>query len=151
MNHMEHYTVKDIEGRCAILFVRDYIRGRPPGYTFNNTFVVESRYNEQAKNFTKIKNWSTCVPDSIKNVEPDLELFSAPLVPVRVASSLAEALAKKEAESSVDHSDVEIPEKRAYKKRTPAERKVGLQCSLCMTRSQNSFALTRLRPLLRPL
>ena len=126
-NHTEHYTVKDIEGRCAILYVRDYTRGRPPGFTFENTFVVESRYNEQAKNFSKIKNWSVCLPDSLKNVEPDLELFSAPIVPVRVASAFAEVLAKREAESSVDYSDVEIPEKRAYKKRAPAERKVCLQ------------------------
>ena len=89
-NHFENYSLNSIQGRCWILFVKDYIRGRPKGSLAEHTFVCESRYNEASKTISKIKNWSLCVPESIKHVVLDLELFDVPLVPSRVPSVLAE-------------------------------------------------------------
>ena len=97
-NNFVNYSTKDVVGKCWILQVKDYCRGRPKEATFENTFVCESRYNDQAKHISKIKNWSSAVPESVRGVEPNLELFDAPLVPVKVLSSIAESLVKKEAE-----------------------------------------------------
>jgi hypothetical protein len=78
------------------LFYRDYIRGRPKGAIEKSTYVCESRYVDQGKNIVKIKNWPQSLPESIRNVELELELFDTPLVPNRVASAFADQIVKKE-------------------------------------------------------
>lgn len=117
-NQFVNYSVKDVAGKCWILQVKDYCRGRPKSATFENTFVCESRYNDQAKHISKIKNWSSAVPEAVRGTEPELELFDTPLVPVKVLSSLAESLVKKdpeevyeeEVEEEVEEEEEEAPE-----------------------------------------
>jgi alpha-L-fucosidase len=110
-NQFVNYSVKDVSGKCWILQTKDYLKGRPKEATFNNTFVCESRYNDQAKNISKIKNWLSAVPEAVRGVEPDLELFETPLVPVKVLSSLAESLAvKKESEEVYEEQEEETEE-----------------------------------------
>ena len=109
-NQFVNYSVKDVAGKCWILQTKDYLKGRPKEATFDNTFVCESRYNDQAKNISKIKNWLSAVPEAVRGVEPALELFETPLVPVRVLSSLAESLVKKEAEEVYEEEQEEEEE-----------------------------------------
>ena len=109
-NQFVNYSTKDVSGKCWILQLKDYCRGRPRGATFENTFVCESRYNDQGKNISKIKNWSSAVPEAIRGVEPDLELFDSPLVPVKVLSSFGESALKKEAEEMLTEEEQEEDE-----------------------------------------
>lgn len=112
-NQFVNYSLKDVAGKCWILQVKDYCRGRPKSATFENTFVCESRYNDQAKHISKIKNWSSAVPEAVRGIEPVLELFDTPLVPVKVLSSLAENLVKKETEEVYEEQEEEEEEEEA--------------------------------------
>jgi hypothetical protein len=49
------------------------------GVDSENIFVCESRYSIQAKNSQKIKKWSTCIPESVRNNSIELELYDTPL------------------------------------------------------------------------
>ncbi|KAJ3098619.1 hypothetical protein HDU97_003884 [Phlyctochytrium planicorne] len=82
-NRNETYTADDIVGRCWVLYVKDYIKGRPKDCKdMKHVYVCESRYNDQAKSSSKIKNWTA--------KEEALELYPSPIVPVKVASIFAE-------------------------------------------------------------
>jgi chromatin structure-remodeling complex subunit RSC1/2 len=107
--HHENYLCSEIIGRCWVLFIRDYIRGRPKGAVEKDTYVCESRYNEQNKTITKIKHWPSCLPEAIRSIELELVEFPAPIVPNRVASALVEA--KKE--DTDDDERVRYAKKRA--------------------------------------
>ena len=43
------------------------------------------RYNIQNKSQTKIKLWHSCLPETIRNIEADLELYPSPLQVVRAS------------------------------------------------------------------
>ena len=85
------HKVQDIIGRAYVLFIKDYIRGRPKGFNIEDVFVCESRYVEPGKTFAKIKNWSTCLPEKVRHQELDLILHDTPLIPAKVPSILNEA------------------------------------------------------------
>ncbi|KAI8920986.1 Bromodomain-containing protein [Powellomyces hirtus] len=83
-NHMETYYADEIVGRCWVLHYRDYIRGRPKGAPAKDTFICESRYNEQAKQYSKIRNWASCIPPNASKAPPELDLFPSVVVPPRI-------------------------------------------------------------------
>ncbi|KAI8803532.1 Bromodomain-containing protein [Cladochytrium replicatum] len=104
--HMEEYHLTDVQDTCFVLFVKDYVRGRPrnlrPG---QSVYVCESRYNEQRENMQKIKQWK----DSIKI---DLEIYTTPIVPKRVKSLFATdevTPARRKGSEDVDISDSDTP------------------------------------------
>ncbi|KAJ3254386.1 hypothetical protein HK103_007180 [Boothiomyces macroporosus] len=84
-NHLERYEDSEILGKCIVLFYRDYVKGTVKGFDKKDVYVCESRYNENAKTVSKIKNWVQCLPEKVKNVELDLELYPTPIVPTRAA------------------------------------------------------------------
>ncbi|KAJ1565979.1 hypothetical protein HK096_005441 [Nowakowskiella sp. JEL0078] len=91
VNHLDNYLVSDILNRCHVLFFRDFVRGKPKDMKENEKlYVCESRYDDQAKNISKIKNWSQCLPAAIRSKTVDLELYDIPLVPTRFVSSFAQ-------------------------------------------------------------
>ncbi|KND01501.1 uncharacterized protein SPPG_03301 [Spizellomyces punctatus DAOM BR117] len=90
-NHTENYYANEIVGRCWVLYIRDYVRGRPKGASKDDVYVCESRYNEQAKQYSKIKNWLTCIPEVARHKQLDLELFPTPIVPLRLYSAFDES------------------------------------------------------------
>ncbi|KAJ3388704.1 hypothetical protein HDU84_009549 [Entophlyctis sp. JEL0112] len=77
-NHLESYDVQDIVGRCWVLFVKDYLKGKPKGADMKYVFPCESRYTFDGKSTSKIKLWQSKFP------EPELEPHPVPLVPVRI-------------------------------------------------------------------
>ena len=43
-NQFENYQADEILGRCQVLFVKDYIRGKPKNVAMEHVYVCESRY-----------------------------------------------------------------------------------------------------------
>ncbi|KAJ3339229.1 hypothetical protein HDU91_001056, partial [Kappamyces sp. JEL0680] len=82
-SHFENYSMNELIGRCQVLYVKDYVRGRVRGIPSEHTYVCENRYNMHAKTQTKLKSWQTSQPESVRGMEVELELFSTPLVLVR--------------------------------------------------------------------
>jgi hypothetical protein len=85
------HNTSDIIGKCLVLYVKDFIRGylflitgKAKGFEPEHVYVCESRYNETAKTISKIKNWQSSLPESTRNSEPDLEIFTEHLVLNRV-------------------------------------------------------------------
>lgn len=54
-NRVAHYSVQEIQGKCIVLFVRDYIKGKPRGFEMKDVYVCEQRYTEQGRHHSKIK------------------------------------------------------------------------------------------------
>ncbi|KAJ3145540.1 hypothetical protein HDU89_007037 [Geranomyces variabilis] len=94
-NHHETYQADEIVGRCHVLHIKDYSRGRPKNALAKDVFVCESRYNEQAKQYAKIRNWATCMPANARpgKAVPELELFPTPLTPARIYPAFAASAA----------------------------------------------------------
>ncbi|KAJ3178997.1 hypothetical protein HDU87_003267 [Geranomyces variabilis] len=94
-NHHETYQADEIVGRCHVLHIKDYSRGRPKNALAKDVFVCESRYNEQAKQYAKIRNWATCMPASARpgKAVPELELFPTPLTPAKIYPAFAASAA----------------------------------------------------------
>ncbi|KAJ3267956.1 hypothetical protein HDV01_003698 [Terramyces sp. JEL0728] len=84
-NHLEKYEDTEILGKCVVLFYRDFVKGTAKGFENKDVYVCESRYNENAKTISKIKNWVQCLPEKVKSSEVDLELYPTPIVPTRAA------------------------------------------------------------------
>ena len=73
------FFVEDILGRCWVMILKDYIRGRIRGSIPQHTYVTESRYNDATKVTSKIKNWTSCQPFEMRGVEIEIDLFKAPI------------------------------------------------------------------------
>ncbi|GAM89344.1 hypothetical protein ANO11243_073810 [Dothideomycetidae sp. 11243] len=73
------HRIDEIVGRCFIMFVTRYFKGRPasiaPG---TEVFVCESRYNEEKHTFNKIKTWASCLPDEVRDKDYAMEQFPTP-------------------------------------------------------------------------
>ncbi|KAI9206526.1 uncharacterized protein BJ171DRAFT_566838 [Polychytrium aggregatum] len=78
-----------ILGKCYVLFLRDYVRGKPPGASASDVFVCESKLNSSSKGLVKIKNWNTCLPEAVRGQEIDLDLYDKALVPTKSHSTPA--------------------------------------------------------------
>ncbi|KAJ3046530.1 hypothetical protein HK097_000773, partial [Rhizophlyctis rosea] len=83
------YYASEIVGRCHVLYVRDYIRGKLKGAKPEDTYVCENRYDDKAKQYAKVKDWNSGLPRSARGREVDLDLYPSPIVPNKVLSSLA--------------------------------------------------------------
>ncbi|KAJ3084831.1 hypothetical protein HDU99_001907 [Rhizoclosmatium hyalinum] len=78
-NRTESYDAQEIVGRCWVLYVKDYLRGKPKGCNdIETVHPCESRYTIDGKSTSKIKLWQNKFP------EPELVLYDTPLHPVRV-------------------------------------------------------------------
>lgn len=85
---MEKYLANEIESKCSVLYHKDFIRGKPAGFDTRDVYVCELRYSETAKAYSKIKHWSSCLPEAIREQPVDLELFAEPLVITRNVASV---------------------------------------------------------------
>lgn len=43
-SQFENYTENEILGRCLVLHVKDYVRGKPKNIAMEHVYVCESRY-----------------------------------------------------------------------------------------------------------
>lgn len=74
-SHIEYYFLEEIISKCCVLFIKDFLRGKPAGFLSKDCFICESRYLEQGKNYQKIKVWNSNLSAGVKNTDVVLELF----------------------------------------------------------------------------
>ncbi|KAJ3266147.1 hypothetical protein HDU77_002278 [Chytriomyces hyalinus] len=98
-NRIETYPTSDIVGRCWVLFVKDYLRGKPKGADMKHVFACESRYSIEGKSTAKIKLWQSKFP------EPDLVAHAVPIVPVRAPLFKDESVQQPRTPASVQQVD----------------------------------------------
>ncbi|KAI8903545.1 hypothetical protein EDD86DRAFT_214677 [Gorgonomyces haynaldii] len=110
----EHRFVESILGRCHVLHVKDYVRGKPVGADMNDVYVCENRYNDQTRTISKIKNWAICVPEQVRTQDLILDLYDQPLhlQKAPLASELGEQPPYKRRKDSEDF-DSPLQKRRA--------------------------------------
>lgn len=87
------HPVEDIEDRCFVMFITRFFRGRPRGLPADKAvYVCESRYNEQYHRCNKIKTWSSCLPDEVRDRDYEMTLFDAPRQMKKVPSPIKHLL-----------------------------------------------------------
>ena len=86
---MQECTPGQLSGRCIVLYIDDYIRGRP--LEWNNrdkqkdVFVCDSRYSVATNRYDKIKDWKECLHEDMRDEELVLVPFDQPLKLEKVA------------------------------------------------------------------
>jgi hypothetical protein len=88
-NRSEEIAAELILGRCYVMFVKDYVRGRPIHADEADVYVCESRYNEKQKQFIKIKDWDAMMPKDYSNRKSSMVWFDRPIIPKKVGSIFA--------------------------------------------------------------
>lgn len=87
-------SVDDIIGRCYVMYITRYTKGRPVEFTGReeDIWVCEYRYHEETevKNFTRIKSWKSCVPEEKRDActTYEIRLFEKLYEPKKLASPL---------------------------------------------------------------
>ncbi|WBW70737.1 RSC complex bromodomain subunit Rsc1 [Schizosaccharomyces osmophilus] len=86
------HPVSDIIERCFVMYITRYVRGRPKGIRSTPVFVCESRYNDDTKQFSKIKSWKGCMPEEVRGFDYEMILFDHTIPPNKVPSPLLHLL-----------------------------------------------------------
>ena len=61
------------------MFITRFPRGRPRGLPADKSvYVCEARYNEEKFKFNKIKTWTSCLPDEVRDKDYEMDLFDVP-------------------------------------------------------------------------
>ncbi|CAB5112674.1 unnamed protein product [Rhizophagus irregularis] len=87
-NTFHDHSFNDVIEKCYVLQYKDYISGRPKGSEGMSVYLCESRYNEHQKNFSKIKNWASTMPDGVPYKKMELVRFKEAIIPKKVESIL---------------------------------------------------------------
>jgi hypothetical protein len=73
------HRIDDVEDRCFVMFITRYPRGRPRGLPADKSvYVCEARYNEERFKFNRIKTWTSCLPDEVRDKDYEMDLFDVP-------------------------------------------------------------------------
>lgn len=73
------HLVDDIVDRCFVMFHTRYHKGRPRGFPPDKeVYVCEARYNEEKYTFNRIKTWTSCLPDEVRERDYEMDLFQIP-------------------------------------------------------------------------
>ncbi|KAL2132869.1 hypothetical protein VTI74DRAFT_3215 [Chaetomium olivicolor] len=87
------HRIDDVEDRCFVMFITRYARGRPRGLPADKSvYVCEARYNEERHKFNKIKTWTSCLPDEVRDKDYEMDLFEPPRVMRKVPSPIKHLL-----------------------------------------------------------
>lgn len=93
------HRIDEILGRCFVMFLTRYFKGRPRRLpTDMETYVCESRYNEEKHQFNKIKTWASCLPDEVRDKDYEMDLFERPRKMKKFPSPIAYLLKDAQAE-----------------------------------------------------
>jgi chromatin structure-remodeling complex subunit RSC1/2 len=112
-NTFHDHSFSDVIEKCYVLQYKDYISGRPKGSEDKAVYLCESRYNEHQKNFSKIKNWASTMPDGVPLRKIELIKFNVPIIPKKVESALAASFRKTMEKTKAEESrkELQIPNK----------------------------------------
>ncbi|KAK0713780.1 hypothetical protein B0T26DRAFT_873826 [Lasiosphaeria miniovina] len=70
------HRIEDVEDRCFVMFITRYPKGRPRGFPRDKAvYLCEARYNEEKYRFNKIKTWTSCLPDEVRERDYEMDLF----------------------------------------------------------------------------
>lgn len=125
-NHYENYLDNEIIGRCYVLFIKDYLRGKPEGVSEKDLYICESRYSLDSKSSQKIKNWKLSLPEQIRNVDLALKPHDEPITIQRncleseLELGIMPAGSKRKRDIEEDHESG--PPKRRAAMETPSHR-----------------------------
>lgn len=87
------HMVDDIVDRCFVMFHTRYHRGRPRGLPPNKeVYVCEARYNEDKYSFNRIKTWTSCLPDEVRERDYEMDFFDIPRKLVKEPTPIAHLL-----------------------------------------------------------
>ncbi|PNS21927.1 Chromatin structure-remodeling complex subunit rsc1 [Sphaceloma murrayae] len=94
------HRIDEIVGRCFIMFVTRYFKGRPSSISPDTeVFVCDARYNEEKLTFNKIKTWASCLPDEVRDKDYAMEPFPAPRKMKKYPSAIAYLLKDEQKET----------------------------------------------------
>lgn len=142
------HPVEDIVDRCFVMFVTRYHRGRPRYFpTDKQIYVCDSRYNESKHTFNKIKTWTSCFPDEVRDKDYVMDLFQQPRKMKKQPSPIAYLLSDEQKESDElpkPHWGADnAPPKIGAVHRRPRDPKVSARGTVVVTKS-NQFHRTLL-------
>jgi chromatin structure-remodeling complex subunit RSC1/2 len=63
------HLADEIIGKCYVAYFTRYQRGDPAVPYEGPLFICEYRYNDNDKNFNKIRTWRACLPDEVRDHE----------------------------------------------------------------------------------
>lgn len=75
------HLAEEVIGKCYVAYFTRYQRGDPAIPYEGPLFICEYRYNDNDKNFNKIRTWRACLPDEVRDHEdpitpfPNLRIF----------------------------------------------------------------------------
>ncbi|KAI1262022.1 hypothetical protein F5Y18DRAFT_399462 [Xylariaceae sp. FL1019] len=73
------HRIDEVVDRCFVMFVTRYDKGRPRGLAKDkDVYICKSRYNEENHKLNKIKTWSSCLPDEVRDKDYEMDLFDVP-------------------------------------------------------------------------
>ncbi|KAI0503320.1 hypothetical protein F5B22DRAFT_629545 [Xylaria bambusicola] len=73
------HRIDEVVDRCFVMFVTRYDKGRPRGFPRDKeVYICKSRYNEENHRLNKIKTWTTCLPDEVREKDYEMDLFDVP-------------------------------------------------------------------------
>ncbi|KAI1332237.1 hypothetical protein F5Y16DRAFT_357251 [Xylariaceae sp. FL0255] len=73
------HRIDEVVDRCFVMFVTRFDKGRPRGLPKDkDVYVCRSRYNEENHKLNKIKTWSSCLPDEVRDKDYEMDLFDVP-------------------------------------------------------------------------
>ncbi|KAK3677402.1 hypothetical protein LTR78_002940 [Recurvomyces mirabilis] len=94
------HNIEEIEGKCFIMFLTRYFKGRPRGLPEGQEiYVCEARYNETAHQFNKIKTWASCLPDEVRDKDYEMDMFDHARKMKKVSSPIAYLLKDEQKET----------------------------------------------------
>lgn len=70
------HLADDIVDRCFVMFHTRYHKGRPRGFPRDKeVYVCEARYNEEKFTFNRIKTWTSCLPDEVREKDYQMDMY----------------------------------------------------------------------------
>ncbi|KAH8165953.1 hypothetical protein CIB48_g2282 [Xylaria polymorpha] len=73
------HRIDEVVDRCFVMFVTRFDKGRPRGFPRDKeVYVCKSRYNEENHRLNKIKTWTSCLPDEVRERDYEMDLFDIP-------------------------------------------------------------------------
>lgn len=87
------HRIEEVEDRCFVMFITRYPKGRPRGLPFNKmVYVCEARYNEEKCKFNKVKTWSSCLPEEVRDQDYEMDLWPVPRTMRKIPSPIKHLL-----------------------------------------------------------
>ncbi|KAK6200591.1 hypothetical protein LQW54_009710 [Pestalotiopsis sp. IQ-011] len=73
------HGIDEVVDRCFVMFITRFNKGRPRGLPKDKeVYVCETRYNEEKHKLNKIKTWTSCLPEEVRDRDYEMDLYDAP-------------------------------------------------------------------------